>query len=157
MAHGIHSASLDKLSSDGKLGLKGVLPIPMKSNLEPEKRSTIVVCDPARVAFHGLRAPEPVGAMVFMQVDGRESPLPLHLQLRIHSPTGFEWGYSGSGPAQLALAMCAELVDPETALRAYQFVKANLVASLPEGADQWTITGTAVHEKIKEALAEGDA
>jgi len=35
-------------------------------------------------------------------------PLPLHLELRNHSPTGFAWGYGGSGPAQLALAI---LVD----------------------------------------------
>lgn len=27
------------------------------------------------------------------------------LDLFNHSPTGFEWGYGGSGPAQLALAI----------------------------------------------------
>ena len=27
-----------------------------------------------------------------------------------HSPTGLEWGYSGSGPAQLALALAAASV-----------------------------------------------
>src|SRR5467141_965015 len=32
-------------------------------------------------------------------------PLPLHLEARNHSPTGFAWGYGGSGPAQLALAL----------------------------------------------------
>ena len=32
-------------------------------------------------------------------------PLPLRLEVRNHSPTGFEWGYAGSGPSQLALAM----------------------------------------------------
>lgn len=26
-----------------------------------------------------------------------------------HSPDGFNWGYGGSGPAQLALAICLEL------------------------------------------------
>jgi len=34
---------------------------------------------------------------------GRPSPAP-RSDLRNHSPNGFEWGYSGSGPAQLALA-----------------------------------------------------
>ena len=33
-------------------------------------------------------------------------PLSLHLEVRDHSPTGFAWGYDGSGPAQLALAWC---------------------------------------------------
>ena len=36
------------------------------------------------------------------------SELPLHFDVRAHSPTGFAWGYGGSGPAQLALAL---LVD----------------------------------------------
>ena len=31
--------------------------------------------------------------------------LPLRLDLANHSPTGFSWGYGGSGPAQLALAL----------------------------------------------------
>jgi hypothetical protein len=26
-----------------------------------------------------------------------------------HSPDGFNWGYGGSGPAQLALAICLEV------------------------------------------------
>lgn len=33
--------------------------------------------------------------------------LPLRLDLWNHSPTGFNWGYGGSGPAQLALALLA--------------------------------------------------
>lgn len=35
------------------------------------------------------------------------------LRLYNHSPSGFEWGYGGSGPAQLALAI---LLDHATAL-----------------------------------------
>ena len=38
-------------------------------------------------------------------VDGK--PLGPRLDLFNHSPTGFEWGYFGSGPAQLALAIVA--------------------------------------------------
>lgn len=34
--------------------------------------------------------------------------LPLRLDLGNHSPMGFEWGYVGSGPHQLALAMLAD-------------------------------------------------
>lgn len=43
---------------------------------------------------------------VTVTVDGLE--LPLRLDLANHSPCGFEWGYSGSGPAQLALAILAD-------------------------------------------------
>src|SRR5439155_2970286 len=35
-------------------------------------------------------------------------PLNPRLDLRKHSVTGFEWGYGGSGPAQLALALLAD-------------------------------------------------
>ena len=49
------------------------------------------------------------------------APLARRLDLRNHSPTGFEWGYEGSGPAQLALAILAHaLQDDERALRFYR-------------------------------------
>jgi hypothetical protein len=44
--------------------------------------------------------------------DGSGWALPPRNDLFNHSPDGFEWGYSGSGPAQLALAILAHhLVD----------------------------------------------
>lgn len=49
-----------------------------------------------------------------------------------HSPDGFAWGYSGSGPAQLALAILLELTDKETALRIHQEFKRQLIAGLPQ-------------------------
>jgi hypothetical protein len=39
-------------------------------------------------------------------------PLPIRLDLRNHSPTGFEWGYRGSGAAQLSLAILADYIGP---------------------------------------------
>ena len=38
-------------------------------------------------------------------VDGK--PLPPRLDLRGYSKTGFEWGYAGPAPRQLALALVA--------------------------------------------------
>ena len=50
------------------------------------------------------------------------------LKLRNHSPTGPEWGYPGSGPSQLALAMLLWAgVEEETALRAYHYFKDEVV------------------------------
>lgn len=43
---------------------------------------------------------------ISVKVDGRA--LPLRLGVRNHSPTGFSWGYNGSGPAQLALAILCD-------------------------------------------------
>lgn len=48
-----------------------------------------------------------------------------------HSPDGFNWGYSGSGPAQLALAILMRYVDAETAQKYYHQFKFGFIATLP--------------------------
>lgn len=50
------------------------------------------------------------------------------LKVRSHSPDGFNWGYGGSGPAQLALAIMLKLTDKETAILLYQPFKWEFVA-----------------------------
>ena len=66
-------------------------------------------------------------------------PISPRLDLRDHSPTGMDWGYFGSGPAQLALAILAAETDDETALQHYQEFKRRVIGSLPLG--NWTMTG----------------
>lgn len=51
-------------------------------------------------------------------------------KVRNHSPDGFNWGYGGSGPAQLALAILLEFVDVPIALAFYQDFKWKYIASL---------------------------
>lgn len=69
-----------------------------------------------------------------------EQPRPLDLvpslRLHNHSPGGFAWGYTGSGPAQLALAILLDyLGDEQMALAHYQAFKTSHVSSWPqEGA-----------------------
>jgi hypothetical protein len=59
-------------------------------------------------------------------------PLNDRLDLRNHSPTGFDWGFCGSGPAQLALAILADHCDShEEALDLYQRFKWAVIAGLP--------------------------
>ena len=66
--------------------------------------------------------------------------LPMRLNLSNHSPTGFEWGYGGSGPAQLALALLAHaLKDDGRALRLHQPFKWRVIAPLPRD-DEWQFT-----------------
>lgn len=56
-------------------------------------------------AYEGVRTPN--GARVFKVAgDLRE---PLRQRIVYHSPTGFEWGYPGSGPADLALNILADV------------------------------------------------
>lgn len=65
-----------------------------------------------------------------------------------HSPYGFEWGYSGSGPAQLALALCAHTLgeDDDRALRVHQGVKELLVVPLRAS---WVLSQMQVLEAIR--------
>jgi Family of unknown function (DUF6166) len=57
--------------------------------------------------------------------------LPLHLNVINHSPTGFCWGYNGSGPAQLALALLIDcLGDIEQTKKYYQQFKNDHIATL---------------------------
>ena len=56
-------------------------------------------------------------------LDGKKLSLEKSLQVVNHSPTGFNAGYGGSGPAQLALAIMLEVFDIETALDIYQEFK----------------------------------
>ncbi len=75
------------------------------------------------------------GDNVVVTVNG--SPLPPRNDLRNHSPDGFSWGYAGSGPVQLALALLAHhfsLTDTQVladlkALALYQTFKERLIAS----------------------------
>jgi Family of unknown function (DUF6166) len=62
------------------------------------------------------------------KVTADDVPLPLRLDLRSHSPAGFNWGYSGSGPAQLALALLAHAVGEDLARCLYQTFKNDVVA-----------------------------
>ncbi|MDT7858131.1 hypothetical protein RQM47_15900 [Rubrivirga sp. S365] len=49
-----------------------------------------------------------------------------------HSPSGPEWGYGGSGPADCARSVLLTLTDEATADRHYQNFKAEVIALLPE-------------------------
>lgn len=90
---------------------------------------------------------------VWAQSESRSMPLPMRLDLRNHSPTGFAWGYWGSGPAQLALALCAHaLGDDERALRVYQTFKQSVVGALPQGVD-WTMSSDDIVRYVEELEA----
>jgi hypothetical protein len=91
---------------------------------------------------------------VKVHVAGKEPRiLDPRLDLRNHSPTGFEWGYAGSGPAQLSLALAADVLgDDDRARDIYQSLKFKLVGRLPK--DGWTLTETALRDAIEQLEAE---
>ena len=62
-----------------------------------------------------------------------------------HSPTGFEWGYGGSGPAQLALAILADFLgDDRLALELYQAFKWEVIGKL--GHQGWNLTAAEIED-----------
>ena len=65
-------------------------------------------------------------------VDGKFINPKYSLDVINHSPTGFSWGYGGSGPAQLALAILLEFADRETAVNLYQTFKWEVIANIPQ-------------------------
>jgi len=74
--------------------------------------------------------------------------------IRNHSPDGFNWGYSGSGPAQLALALMLEFLgDKDKALRSYQQFKSDVIAGLPQGKD-FTLPESVVWEWLQKNNVE---
>ncbi len=56
-------------------------------------------------------------------------------KVRNHSPDGFNWGYGGSGPAQLALAICLRYLSPSDAQTVYQSFKFNVISQIPQQKD----------------------
>jgi hypothetical protein len=64
-----------------------------------------------------------------MDASGRH----VNIQQRIvrHSPTGFAWGYGGSGPADLALNILSVFIGQEAAESLYQDFKWKFIAPLP--------------------------
>ena len=107
--------------------------------------------------YHGRREPDG-SCEVWVEEDEHQNlsdalvsqptrrELSLHLEIRNHSPTGFEWGYGGSGPAQLALALLVDaLGDVEVAEAHYQDFKREVISGL---SASWTITAKQIREFV---------
>jgi hypothetical protein len=60
-----------------------------------------------------------------------------------HSPTGFEWGYPGSGPSDLSLNILAIFIPDNWAMKLHQQFKEDFIASMP------MLGGTIKTETIK--------
>jgi len=100
---------------------------------------------PDRTAYQGTRFPNPITGSIDTASDGAVvvdgSPLTHERSYRYvkHSPDGFNWGYAGSGPSQLAFAILLDFTgDVHLALNMYQDFKRDFVARFE---DTWTLTG----------------
>ena len=68
-------------------------------------------------------------------LDGKEVRPGNSQDIHNHSPDGFNWGYTGSGPAQLALAILLENLSDSRAIALYQEFKREVIATLEMDKD----------------------
>ncbi len=81
-----------------------------------------------------------------METD-EQSELDLYLDVRNHSPTGLSWGYQGSGPNQLALALLIDAAPVEGAVRAtkiYNLFCTALISRLPQD-EGWVMSSSVIN------------
>jgi hypothetical protein len=85
---------------------------------------------------------------------GRQALNP-RLDIANKSPDGLEWGYSGSGPAQLAIALIADACGAEYAFPPiFQRFKERIVARLPK--EGWKLTMIEVRAVVTDICGEVD-
>lgn len=88
---------------------------------------------------------------IYVEVNGE--PIKNYLHVCRHS-SGFEWGYKGSGPAQLAVALVMEVYgDEDLAKIVHHEVKTEIVAKLPER--WWMVHESQVREVVDKFVAKG--
>jgi hypothetical protein len=90
---------------------------------------------------------------VIVMCDGERLSPRASLAVRNHSPDGFNWGYGGSGPAQLALGLMLDFLDDEPHAREiaqhhYQQFKWDVIARLP-GDQGWQLNGLQIRQAIE--------
>ena len=101
--------------------------------------------------YRGDRHSEGVGQQLVTKDDDILDPKPSQ-KIWNHSPAGFNWGYEGSGPAQLALALLYDVTNDEiVSVRLHQAFKSSIMAAW---GDTWEITDADIKEWINDKLEE---
>lgn len=77
--------------------------------------------------YMGQRLPSGGVQVVVIHGDGSSEEL---RHIRYHSPSGFEWGYGGSGPSDLARSILADFAGMRVADICYQAFKHEIIANL---------------------------
>jgi hypothetical protein len=109
----------------------------------------------AGVGYRGEREGGTTAAdrVLVMVVDDRGRMRPLRHRCRpdqhCHSPAGFNWGYGGSGPSELARAILWDFLGERPHPALYQDFKAGFVARFPQ-AEGWQLTSDAILTWLRE-------
>jgi hypothetical protein len=112
---------------------------------------------PPMKTYTGYRLPGDQGAaaqgFVTVHQEGKPpQPLAPRFDLRRHADD-LNWGYTGAGPAQLALALAVDVLgDDQAAQEVHQQLKFRLTSRLPK--DGWALTEQQVRRLIQEIQAQ---
>jgi hypothetical protein len=98
-----------------------------------------------RSAYQGVRNAD---GHCDILADGKRLSLKRSLSVWNHSPTGFEWGYGGSGPAQSALAILLDFTQHKRDFceRFHQDFKWKYIGGMPK--EGWVLPSCRVQEFI---------
>lgn len=100
--------------------------------------------------YKGIRGADGV-AHVYVSEAGRpDHLLPSRTDLFAHSSAGLDWGYSGNGPAQCALAVVADALDDDLrAVRVHSGFHFTTIAALPRHLS-WQLTQAQVLAMVED-------
>ena len=82
-------------------------------------------------------------------VDG--APLDQRIDIRQLSSSGFEWGYEGSGPQQLALAILADHFGDGSRALTHHKVFMEVVISVLQ-TDEWVLTSEQIDNSFSQVV-----
>lgn len=85
------------------------------------------------------------------RVTVNDRPLARRKDLRHHNPREFNWGFSGSASAQLALAICAHEFGDPIAAKIYQRFKVDMLVGL---GDSWEISSKELRDYLDKIIVE---
>jgi hypothetical protein len=120
-----------------------------------EQRQPRISMKPDQTRYEGERFPDPDEGQwrALVTVDGEYLDHLPSCKLRNHSPYGPNWGYAGSGPAQLALMILLDFVGDEGfALHHYQEFKRQVIARIDQERN-WVLLGGQIREVLEELQA----
>lgn len=140
------------------------LTIPIAPNIAVANGRIVVSCPECGRADPAGTRTEPIrifgdrrnGETIVYITYGDGSSAPLAIQHgdknAPHSPTGFAWGYGGSGPATLAESILSELAGRPVGPSIYQSFKFEVIA--PITTDTWELTGDEIVAWLETHLAD---
>ena len=103
--------------------------------------------------YTGIRLPNQ--CIVKVSEEDSEYHLDWRLDIQDRSPTGIEWGYGGSGPSQLAIALIADATGDDSLAEEPHITfwfKWNVVSTLPRMTGkmvEWELTQKEIKDYIR--------